>query len=370
MLDTKIKKNFGFGCMRLPKVEQEVDLEEAKRMVDYFIENGFNYFDTARVYLGMKGEDIVKEILTKRYDREYYFLVSKLSNLFKEEKDLEPLFNSQLESLGVEYLDLYLMHAQNERVFEKYKACHAYEFALKKKKEGKIKHFGISFHDTAEVLDRILTEYPEIEVVQLQLNYVDYFDPAVQAKLNQEVCIKHNKQIIVMEPVKGGSLVNLPVKAMDLLKENYHLSPASLAIRFSASQKNVFMVLSGMSNMAQMMDNVSFMKDFKPLDDKEYKLIDGITEIIKSMGLIPCTGCRYCVDGCPKHILIPDLFYLKNQKDSFKDWGTEYYYKSFIKGKSKAGDCIKCGKCELSCPQKLPIRELLVKVSETFDKEA
>ena len=259
----KVKKNFGFGCMRLPMNGEEVDLEQTKKMVDTFIEQGFNYFDTAHGYIQGKSEKALKECLTSRYPRDKYILTDKLTaNFFKKEEDIRPLFESQLEICGVDYFDFYLMHAQGAGNYAHFKECHAYETAFELKKEGKVRHVGISFHDKPEVLEQILTEYPEVEVVQIQFNYVDYDDPAVQSRACYEVCRKHNKPVIVMEPVKGGNLVNLPEDAKAVLDELYGGSPASYAIRFAAGFPGMMMVLSGMSSMEQMNDNLSYMKDF------------------------------------------------------------------------------------------------------------
>ena len=239
-----IKKNFGFGFMRLPMNGEEVNIEETTKMVDAFLESGFNYFDTAHGYLGGKSELALKECLTKRYPRDRYILTNKLSNgHFQKEEDIRPLFESQLEACGVEYFDFYLMHAQNADSFEKYKRCRAYETAFELKKEGKVKHVGLSFHDTAKVLDQILTEYPEVEVVQIQFNYVDYEDAGIQSKDCYDVCVKHGKPVIVMEPVKGGSLINLPEEAQVVFDELKGGSNASYAIRFAAGFDQMMMVL-------------------------------------------------------------------------------------------------------------------------------
>lgn len=365
-----VKKNFGFGCMRLPMKGDEVDLTEFSRMVDTFIAEGFNYFDTAHGYLGGKSEIAVREGLTKRYPRESYILTDKLTgNFFNSEEEIRPLVQSQLEACGVDYFDFYLMHAQNKSIFEKFKKCRAYETAFALKAEGKVKHVGLSFHDRAEVLDEILTTYPQVEVVQIQLNYVDFEDPAVQSRKCYEVCRKHGKPVIVMEPVKGGNLVNLPDNARAVLDALHGGSPASYAIRFAAGFDGIFMVLSGMSNMAQMEDNLSYMKDFKPLDEKERAAIGEVCRIFHSKHLIPCTACRYCTDGCPKHISIPDLFSCMNAKQIYHDWNPDSYYGVYTKHNGKASDCIGCGKCERSCPQHLPIRSLLRDVAAQFEKE-
>lgn len=260
------------------------------------------------------------------------------------------------------------MHAQSKETFEHFKRCRAYEQALQFKKEGKIKRFGISFHDTAEVLETILKEYPQIEVVQIQLNYADYDDPAVQSRRCFEVCNKYGKPVIVMEPVKGGNLVNLPDAAKKYFDELNGGSYASYAIRFAASCKGVFMVLSGMSDKAQVSDNVSYMKDFKPLSEKELAAVNKVRDVFKGMNLIPCTACRYCTAGCPKKISIPDLFACMNAKKIYRDWNADYYYTEVhTKSGGKASDCIKCGKCEKACPQHLPIRDLLIKVAKEFE---
>lgn len=368
---SNVKKNFGFGCMRLPTNNGKVDYDEFKKMVDLYMSEGFNYFDTARVYLEGQSETAIGDCISERYPRNSFVLTDKLStSLFDKEEEIIPLFNKQLQACKVDYFDVYLMHAQSKSIFEKYKKCHAYETAFQLKKEGKIKHVGISFHDTADVLEEILTEYPEIEVVQIQFNYVDYLDPAVQSKKVYEVCRKHDKPVIVMEPVKGGNLVNLPEKAKKVLEDLNGGSPASYAIRFSAGFDGIKMVLSGMSNIEQMQDNLSYMKNFKPLNQTELSAINKVCDIFHSMHFIPCTACRYCVDGCPKRISIPDLFSCMNAKQIYHDWNANYYYNEvYTKNKGKASDCIKCGKCEKACPQHLQIRALLTSVAEIFEKQ-
>ena len=368
----RIKKNFGFGCMRLPMKGDEVDTEQFSRMVDAFLEAGFNYFDTAHGYISTKSEPAIRECLTSRYPRDSYVLTDKLTApYFDQESDIRPFFQSQLEICGVDYFDFYLMHAQSADNFTKFKRCRAYETAFELKAEGRIRHVGISFHDTADVLDQILTEYPQVEAVQLQLNYVDWDDPAVQSRKCWEVCRKHNKPVIVMEPCKGGSLTNqLPDSARAALDALGGGSPASYAIRFAAGQEGVFMVLSGMSDMAQMEDNIGFMKQFCPLDDREMAAVAQVRAIFQGQNLIPCTACRYCTDGCPMKIAIPDLFACLNTKKTFQNWNADYYYGSVhTVNNGKASACVKCGKCEAACPQHLPIRELLVKVAEEFEHE-
>ena len=369
----EINTFFGFGCMRLPMKGSEVDIEQFKDMVDYFIDNGFNYFDTAHGYIDGKSEKAIKVAISDRYSRDRFLLTNKLTEpYFNKEEDIRPFFNSQLELCGVEYFDFYLMHAQNATNFEKFKKCRAYETAFDLKKEGKIKHVGISFHDKSEVLDNILTTYPEIEIVQIQFNYVDYDDASVQSRKCYDVCRKHGKPMIVMEPVKGGSLVNLPEKAQKVYDDlGTGASNASYAIRFAASQEGIRVVLSGMSDMAQMKDNVSYMKDFVPLNDTEMGAIAKVTAIYKGLDMIPCTNCHYCVEEnhCPMNIMIPEMFSCLNRKRIFKDWNQGMYYNLVSSGENGlASSCIECGGCEAVCPQHLEIRTLLKDVASEFEK--
>lgn len=366
----EIKCRLGFGCMRLPMRDGQVDDAQFAQMVDEFLAAGFNYFDTAHGYLGGKSEPALKAGLTSRYPREQYILTTKLTtNFFHKQEDIRPVFASQLEACGVDYFDFYLMHAQGSGNYEKFKACQAYETALELKTEGKIRHFGISFHDTADYLEQILTEYPQVEVVQLQVNYADWEDAAVQSRFCYEVCRKHGKPVIVMEPVKGGSLVKLPAEAQAVLDGLHGGSNASYALRFVSGLENVMITLSGMSDLDQLRDNMKTMgSGFQPLSPEEQKAVERVTDILHAQNLIPCTACRYCVDGCPKHIAIPDLFSCMNAKKHFQDWNSDYYYgQVYTKSGGKASNCVKCGKCEAVCPQHLPIRDLLVDVAQTFE---
>ena len=367
----EIRGNFGFGCMRLPLRDGEVDMAVFTEMVDAFLAAGFNYFDTAHGYLGGRSEPALREALVKRYPRDRYILTDKLStHFFKQEEEVRPLLDSQLEACGVEYFDFLLMHAQDAAIYEKYRRCRAYEQALEFVAEGKARHFGISFHDKAAVLDRILTDWPQIEVVQIQLNYVDWEDASVESRKVYEVCEKHGKPVVVMEPVKGGCLVNLPEEADAILRGLGGGSNASYALRFAASHPNIAVVLSGMGDMAQMKDNTAAMADFRPLDERELAAVSEVCAVFKGMGMIPCTGCRYCVldNDCPKKILIPDLFSCYNLKTTFHNWNQDYYYNNILtRDNGKASDCLRCGKCEKICPQHLPIRELLKDVAASFE---
>ena len=368
----EINGNFGFGCMRLPMNGDEVDLETFAQMADAFLGAGFNYLDTAHAYINGKSETAIRECVAKRYDRSRFLLADKLTDpFFEKEEDIRPFFMKQLEWCGVEYFDFYLMHAQGLRNYDKFKRCRAYETAAELRNEGLIRHLGISFHDRAEVLDMILTEHPELEFVQIQFNYADYEDTAVESRNVYDVCEKHGKPVIVMEPVKGGTLVNLPGEADGILRDLGGGSNASYALRFAAGFPSIAVVLSGMSDMAQMEDNISTMKDYMPLSEEEQSAISKVRDIFKGLDLIPCTACRYCIEenDCPMKIRIPDLFAAMNNFQTFHSDNTFFYYGDIINGNGhgKASDCVRCGMCEQVCPQHLPIRELLEKVASTFE---
>ncbi|MBP5177226.1 MAG: aldo/keto reductase [Clostridia bacterium] len=365
-----LNKKLGFGLMRLPgSGEAHPDLKKTAEMVDEFIARGFEYFDTAHGYHDGMSEVAVGKCISARYPREKFVLTDKLTKeYFKTTADIRPFFENQLKTCGVEYFDFYLMHAQNEGVFNYFKERKAYEEALRFKREGKILHFGISFHDKASVLDGILTEYPEIEVVQIQYNYLDYDDAAIESRLCLETCEKHGKPVIVMEPLKGGSLVRLTDDARAVAKAA-GVRCADLAIRFAASPDSVMMVLSGMSTIEQLRENTASMSEFKPLSEEELAVTKKIAAIIRAKNMIACTACRYCVAGCPKNIAIPDVFACYNARKHFNDWNSRFYYKDILTAKSgKASDCVKCGKCEAICPQKLPIRSYLEAVVREFGK--
>ena len=365
----EIHGRFGFGCMRLPMIGEEVDLPQFTQMVDRFLEQGFNYFDTAHGYLGGQSETALRQCLTSRYPRSSYILTDKLTgNCFKTEEDIRPLLEEQLEACGVEYFDFLLMHSQHRHNYDKFKACRAYETAFALKAEGKVRHVGISFHDSPEMLEKILTDYPELEVVQIQFNYLDYENPNVQSRAVYEVLERHHKPVLIMEPVKGGTLVELPADAQKVFDGLQGGSNASYAVRFAAGFPQVAVVLSGMSNLEQIEDNTGFMKEFQPLSEEEQEAVKKVREIYLEQNSIACTGCRYCVDGCPRKILIPDLFHAMNMKKVFRDWDQEERYAELTKENGKASACIRCGQCERICPQHLPIRDLLQQVALTFEK--
>ena len=370
----EIHGNFGFGCMRLPMKGGKVDYEEFIRMTDAFIASGLNYFDTAHGYIGGQSETAIRDCVAKRYPRDKFLLTNKLTEpYFNCTEDIRPFVEKQLALCGVDYFDFYLMHAQDKNNYKKYQRCKAYETAYALKDAGLIRRFGISFHDKADVLDRILTDHPEVEIVQIQFNYVDYNDASVEGRKVYEVCEKHGKPVIVMEPVKGGSLVNLPPAADRILRSLGGGSNASYAVRFAASFPQIAMVISGMSDLSQMEDNLSAMVDFEPLKKEELAAIWQVCELFKAQSLIPCTACRYCIEesACPKGILIPDLFAAMNAHETFHNWNTAFYYNTVLTGggHGKASECIGCGKCEHVCPQHLQIRELLKTVAKTFEQK-
>ncbi len=363
-------KKLGFGLMRLPILEGEtVDEAQVCKMVDTFLERGFKYFDTAYVYHSQQSESIIKRCLVDRYDRDKFYLATKMPTfLVREARDYGDFFNRQLERCGVEYFDLYLLHNMNEKSYRSTDELGGFEYVKKLKEEGKARHIGFSFHDTPELLDEILTKHPEMEFVQLQINYYDWENPKVQSRACYEVACKHNKPIIIMEPIKGGSLINLPQEAEEYIAAEYKDTPASLAIRFAASPKEVMMVLSGMSDMAQLDENTTYMQNFKPLTDKEKAITDKVNEIIRSVPTIPCTACKYCVDDCPQKINIPGIFAAYNNCQQFhKGEPDAKAYEMRTKDGGKAGECLKCGLCEGHCPQHIQIRDELVKMAEFFE---
>ncbi len=361
-------KRFGFGAMRLPMVNGEVDKEQFNAMIDEFLAAGFTYFDTAHGYLDGKSETAIRDCLAARYPRESFVLANKLSaGFFKTREDVLPLFEEQLRCCGVDYFDYYLIHAMSGERYDLYRDCGAFEIIPQLKREGRVRHFGMSFHDKAEVLDRILTEQPELEFVQLQFNYLDYEDPVVESRKCYEVCVKHGKRVSVMEPVKGGALSELPADAGAILDALGGGSHASYALRFAEGFENVYMVLSGMSSIEQMRDNLATMSDFRPLDETELAAVRKVAETLRGKGAIPCTACRYCTSGCPMGIDIPSFFSCYNSKVMFSRPQSSERYAELIKNGTGPNDCMACGHCEEVCPQHLRVRSLLRDVAEEFD---
>ena len=369
----EVKGRLGFGFMRLPGGGGRSGYAEIRKMVDSFMEAGFNYFDTAHVYHGGKSETALRDCLVRRYPRDSFFLTDKLSTEnFICEDQIDRLLQRELDALGVDHLDMLLLHAQNAPTYEKYMRCHAYEHAAAFKAAGKTRHVGISFHDTAELLDRILTEHPELEAVQIQFNYADLDNAAIQSRACYETCVRHNVPCIVMEPIRGGSLANLPPEAqliVDSLPNPEGLSNAGLALRFVASFPNNRMILSGMSTLEQMQENLRTMADPKPLTNEQMAGLAKVHGVFQRLGMIECTACHYCTDGCPKKIMIPELFAALNNQRVFGGWSSSWYYRNALTtdGHGRARDCVRCGLCEKACPQKLPIRELMQEVSREFD---
>lgn len=366
-------KKLGFGFMRLPLLDKEnqasFDVEQVNAMVDKYIEKGFTYFDTAYFYHDKQSESMLKKALVDRYPRENFVLATKMPIAFlKCREDVDRIFNEQLEKTGVGYFDYYLMHCLTTQLYRTATDFGAIEYALQKKKEGVIKKLGFSFHDTPQVLDKILSEHPEFEFVQLQINYLDWENPKVQSRACYEVARKHKKEIIVMEPIKGGALTRVPVEAEKIFKAmNPDMSIASWAIRFAASLPGVFMVLSGMSNIDQINDNTSYMQSFLPLTQEEKENCIKAADIIRASNTVPCTSCRYCVEGCPGNIAIPDYFEIYNRgvtsrPEAFSGIKSEYNELSERCGKIQ--DCIECKKCQESCPQHIEIVEKLKKVEK------
>ena len=363
----------GFGCMRLPRLEDgEIDIPQFSQMVDAFLDAGFNYFDTAHVYLEGKSEPAIRQALTSRHARDEYFLVDKLTNgNFNSTEEIVPLLEEELAACGVEYFDLLLMHAQSRESYAKYQCLGAYEEAYKLVRDGRVRHFGISFHDTAEVLDQILAEHPEVECVQLQLNYLDWNDVSVQSRACYEVCRAHGKPVMVMEPIKGGTLATLPPATAEALAQTCPDAPASYALRFAGGHEGVAMVLSGMGTTEQMTQNIKTFSPLDPLSEEELTGLARVVDVMHEQDVVACTACRYCVEGCPRRIDIPALFACLNAKRAYGDRGQAFYYNNVhTKGRGRASDCVRCGRCEHTCPQHLPIRELLQEVTAEFEAPA
>ncbi|MDL2321342.1 aldo/keto reductase [Desulfosarcina sp. OttesenSCG-928-B08] len=361
-------KKLGFGLMRLPKLGERIDIEQVKTMVDRFMTAGFTYFDTAWAYPG--SEDAIRKALVERYPREAFQLATKNAAWIQctSRDDARKQFETSLAQSGAGYFDFYLLHnlgAGRTRVFDDF---NMWAFVQEKKQQGLIRHIGFSAHATAEELEAILSAHPEAEFVQIQINYADWENPAIQARACYEVTRRHGKPVIVMEPVKGGLLANPPEPVAEILRQaNPDMSFASWAIRFAASLEGVLTVLSGMSNLEQMDDNLSFMKDFNPLTEDEMKTVDEAQKALAAIPLIPCTVCDYCATVCPENIGISGTFTGMNYLTLYKDKAAALLWEGWHvagHGKKRASECIKCGECENACPQHIAIRDELDKAVE------
>ncbi|MCR5182361.1 MAG: aldo/keto reductase [Clostridia bacterium] len=366
----------GFGLMRLPRLGEgksrdPIDVEQVKVMVDMFIAAGGKYFDTAFIYRG--SEAAIKEALCDRYPRDSYYLATKLNAAdfaAKSKEEAEAQLATSLERTGAGYLDYYLLHSLDHESIDNFDKYGIWDYVWEAKAKGLVKHAGFSFHADAELLDQILTKHPEAEFVQLQINYLDWEDPEIQSRACYEVCVKHDKPVIVMEPVKGGLLANMPEAATDIFhRADANASPASWAVRYAASLPNVEVVLSGMSSIAQMDDNLSYMKDFKPLSEEEQKVIADVMKALQEIDRIPCTNCHYCTPGCPMEIHIPEIFNVMNVYKVYGDLARARDDYTWRPGGPKASECIKCGQCEEACPQHLPVMDLLDEIVETLEKK-
>ncbi len=367
---TKMPK-LGFGLMRLPTNDGKIDLDAVCKMVDEYMGAGLNYFDTAYVYHGGDSEKAAKEAIVKRYPRDSFYLATKLPAWsLHTPDDRDRIFNEQCERAGVDYFDFYLLHSIEEGGnYDTYERLDCFEWGLQKKREGKIKHFGFSFHGTPALLEKLLDDHPEVEFVQIQLNYIDWDNPVISSGRLYEILKERGIPMIIMEPVKGGTLASPPPEAMARLDAaRKGASAASWALRFVASLPGVMTILSGMSNEEQMKDNLNTFTNFEPLSVTEKQVIEDVKEIMHGKPTIGCTSCRYCCDGCPQGIKIPDIFSLINSVRIYNEgWRAKNYYNTHIAPSAKASDCIGCGQCEGVCPQHLPIIELLRSAAQELE---
>lgn len=357
-------KKLGFGFMRLPLIDdtdrRTIDYDSLYKMVDAYMSAGFSYFDTAYHYHNGYSEVALRKAVVERYERDKLIIADKMPMLMvKKKEQLDEIFEEQLVKCGVSYFDYYLLHAVGYSNYSTINKIAAFDYLRKKKKEGKIKKIGFSYHADAELLDKILFENPDVDVVQLQLNYLDWEDPLIESRKCYEIAEKHKKEVIVMEPIKGGVLANLPDDINRLFKDySSSDSSASWALRYAASKKNVVLVLSGMSDITQVDDNISNMNCFEPMNNKEYLVIEEVVKKIKKIATIPCTSCYYCVRTCPKQIKIPEYFAIYNnwkQNKKTQMLVTSMYYSNLINNSCNAKECIKCGKCKKECPQHIDI---------------
>ena len=369
----------GFGMMRLPLLDENdvtsIDYEQVNQMVDAYMDAGFNYFDTAYVYHGGIGESAFKKSVVERYPRESYKIATKLPLfVITEESQLEPLFHEQLENCGVDYFDYYMLHNVSGFTETAWKNVDLYSFIQKKKQEGHIKHIGLSTHGDAEFLEEILFEHPEIEFVLLQINYLDWEDEAIESRKCFETAKKYDKKVMIMEPYKGGFLADVPEEAEKLMKEyNPDRSVVSWAMRFVANM-DACVILTGASTLEQIEGNISEFRSADPLSDDEFKLLEGVSQIINSNITVDCTKCRYCVDACSEEIDIAKLFDLYNKHkmlkiDEWTQFGNAYLNYSKLPDVGIASDCIECENCLEECPQHINIPEVLKDVAETFETQ-
>lgn len=361
----------GFGLMRLPMKGEDVDIEQTKQMVDEFMASGFTYFDTAYGYIQGKSEEAIKTALVDRYPRESFQLVTKLPAWAgpKTAKEAQDMFWTSLKRTGVDHFDFYLLHNLGGTRTQCFDDFCIWDFLAEQKEKGKIKHLGFSFHDTADVLDEILTAHPEMEFVQLQINYADWESDSVQSRKCYEVARKHNKPVVIMEPVKGGSLANMHEDVAKIFKDaNPEASVPSWAIRFAASLDGIITVLSGMSTLDQMKDNLSYMKDFQPLTQEESKTIKKVQDALEQIPSIPCTDCKYCVKGCPENIVIPMILNAMNTYTVYNNLqGAKSHYGWATAKGAYASNCIECGQCEEVCPQHIKIIDELKKAAAVLE---